>query len=80
MKNYKVTFTIFGETRRANIKADSIEEAQNKLKEAILNGITITDINSVPQADSKKNDDPGQLLKKDLSTLVEDIFTKFRGF
>lgn len=79
MKNYKITFTLFGETRRANIKADSIEEAQKKLKEAILNGITITDINSIPQADLSKNDDPGQLLRKDLNTLVDDIFSKFKG-
>lgn len=80
MKNYKVTFTIFGETRRANIKADSIEEAQKKLKEAVLNNLVITDINTDVLKKSENIDVTSKKVKQDLSYMINDIFTKFRGF
>jgi hypothetical protein len=80
MKNYKVTFTLFGVVKRANINAISIEEAQEKLKKAVLDSMVITDINSTPPNIEPKDSDPGQELRKDLNDLVTDIFTRFRGF
>lgn len=73
-QNFKIQFEIFGVQRIANVKATTLEEAKNKLKNDIANQVKILSTDYKEPSDSEHIKSVIDKLPKDFTDIFGNMF------